>query len=251
MAKVAPIDDEATLALAPTDDATLALATDDDAVLAIATDEDAALAIATDEARDELRLATYEDEAPAPAVPEAEAPACFSEACAPAPGPAPAAEPTLAEKIEELRMKWQAWKARAADNAVNRWYKKCQKHGAFILLNPPNQARCLSARAFKLSKQRWSPSSERIFKYLYLAPCEVDVLYSLFRTADADSSNTLAVGELMEFLDLKHSDFANRVFCMLASAWKSARWRGDNLTHAGSSTCAAGTSRGVATSRLM
>ena len=24
-----------------------------------------------------------------------------------------------------------------------------------------------------------------------------------------------AVGELMEFLDLKHSDFANRVFCML------------------------------------
>lgn len=230
MAKVAPIDDT---------------------TLAIATDDDAALAIATDEARDELRLATYEAEAPAPAVPEAEAPACFSEACAPAPGPAPAAEPTLAEKFEELRMKWQAWKARAADNAVNRWYKKCQKHGAFILLNPPNQARCLSARAFKLSKQRWSPSSERIFKYLYLAPCEVDVLYSLFRTADADSSNTLAVGELMEFLDLKHSDFANRVFCMLASAWKSARWRGDNLTHAGSSTCAAGTFPDPATSRLM
>ena len=151
-------------------------------------------------------------EAPAPAAPEAEAPASYACAPAPAPGPAPAIEPS---SLEKLREKWHAIYERAADNAVNRWYKKCKKHGAFILLSPPNQARCVQARTLKLAKARWSPASERIFKYLHLAPCEVDVLYSLFRTADADNSNTLAVGELMEFLDLKHSDFANRVFCML------------------------------------
>ena len=151
-------------------------------------------------------------EAPAPAAPEAEAPASYACAPAPAPGPAPAIEPS---SLEKLREKWHAIYERAADNAVNRWYKKCKKHGSFILLSPPNQARCVQARTLKLAKARWSPASERIFKYLHLAPCEVDVLYSLFRTADADNSNTLAVGELMEFLDLKHSDFANRVFCML------------------------------------
>ena len=151
-------------------------------------------------------------EAPAPAAPEAEAPASYACAPAPAPGPAPAIEPST---LEQLREKWHRIYERAADNAVNRWYKKCKKHGSFILLSPPNQARCVQARTLKLAKARWSPASERIFKYLHLAPCEVDVLYSLFRTADADNSNTLAVGELMEFLDLKHSDFANRVFCML------------------------------------
>ena len=151
-------------------------------------------------------------EAPAPAAPEAEAPASYACAPAPAPGPAPAIEPS---SLEKLREKWHAIYERAADNAVNRWYKRCKKHGSFILLSPPNQARCVQARTLKLAKARWSLASERIFKYLHLAPCEVDVLYSLFRTADADNSNTLAVGELMEFLDLKHSDFANRVFCML------------------------------------
>ena len=151
-------------------------------------------------------------EAPAPAAPEAEAPAAYACTPAPAPGPAPAIEPS---SLEKLREKWQELYNKAADNAVNRWYKKCKKHGSFILLSPPNQARCVQARTLKLAKPRWSPASERIFKYLHLAPCEVDVLYSLFRTADVDNSNTLAVGELMEFLDLKHSDFANRVFCML------------------------------------
>ena len=76
-------------------------------------------------------------EAPAPAAPEAEAPASYACTPAPAPGPAPAIEPS---SLEKLREKWQELYNKAADNAINRWYKKCKKHGAFILLSPPNQA---------------------------------------------------------------------------------------------------------------
>ena len=71
-------------------------------------------------------------------------------------------------------------------------------------------------RTLKLAKPRWSPASERIFKYLHLAPCEVEREHLLIIPDGrrADNSNTLAVGELMEFR-LKRSRLREPGFCAL------------------------------------
>ena len=100
-------------------------------------------------------------------------------------------------------------------NFVSEAYARARRKGGYYWLSSKNRRRCVNARVLKAIKPRWARGSARLFRYMHLHPCEVDVLYALFRLADADRSGTLAVGELMTFLGLEHSDFANRIFCMM------------------------------------
>lgn len=104
---------------------------------------------------------------------------------------------------------------KSRSNFVSDAYARARRRGGVYMLSHRNQKRYARGRFFRTVKPRWAKQSARLFKYMHLHPCEVDVLYALFRDADTDHSGTLAVGELMAFLGLEHSDFANRIFCMM------------------------------------
>ncbi|KAH8058499.1 carboxylic ester hydrolase [Aureococcus anophagefferens] len=82
---------------------------------------------------------------------------------------------------------------KSRSNFVSDAYARARRRGGVYMLSHRNQKRYARGRFFRT----------------------VDVLYALFRDADTDHSGTLAVGELMAFLGLEHSDFANRIFCMM------------------------------------
>lgn len=116
-------------------------------------------------------------------------------------------EPPRKSQLARLRVRRPMVFARA--------YTRARRRGGLYMLSAKNAKRSLRARALRRVGRGWNRSSARLFRYMHLHGSEIDVLYALFREADTDRSGTLAVGELMAFLGLEHSDFANRIFCML------------------------------------
>jgi Ca2+-binding EF-hand superfamily protein len=56
------------------------------------------------------------------------------------------------------------------------------------------------------------PEWMSIFKTMQFTKAEVNAFYAVFRSVDVDDSGTIEVSELLEFLHIERSLFAQRIF---------------------------------------
>lgn len=87
------------------------------------------------------------------------------------------------------------------------------RDGSWLQLSCNNKVR--SAWAFTWMRRRWPATVAKLFRYMHLSPWEVRAMYCMFARADRLRRGELAVAALIKSLGIEHSDFANRVFCMM------------------------------------